>query len=107
MGGVRGRPGNAILGGRKYVFFGPLTSSVQSRYGSPINRLFHPDTKVIIGGFETYDRSTLVYSVSQDSYARGPDIQADVTDSVAVPFKDTFILIGGYDFYHFADSDGN
>ncbi len=49
---------------------------------------------VIIG--LTYDNSTLMYSVRDDAYTEGPQLSVPLSGAVALPFKSTFILIGGY-----------
>ncbi len=64
-----------------------------------------PDIKVVILGL-TYDSTTLIYSVNDDSYTVGPVPSVDVTSPATVPYGDSFILIGGHDYYSFTDSTG-
>ena len=73
--------------------------------GKSFKKFATSDILVVVYGL-TYDQSTLVYSVKDDNYIVGPKIFQHVSAPVAVPFKNSFILIGGFDYDTFNDTGG-
>ena len=55
----------------------------------------------------TYDISTLVYSVNTDTYSEGPRPAKQIERAAAVPYGDSFLFVGGFDFEEFVDASGN
>ncbi len=68
-----------------------------------LNNFYLSDILVIVQGV-TYD-STLVYSVKDDVYTDGPGIHGDVEAPVSVPYMDSFLLVGGYNYNSLTSSD--
>ncbi len=63
------------------------------------------DINVIIRGFFSIDAEyTLVYSVRDDAYTVGPDIKGNVSEPVAVPYGESFVLVGGFNYISWTES---